>query len=486
MRSGRVGNLERVVEMVESRKNICLLCSLGCGLIVDVERDEVVNLEYDTENRVNRGKLCAKGNYIQELLNHPLRLDVPMKDYRPIRWEQAAAEVADALRAAQPGKTAAVVLSGDASCEDVELAVTFATNCTAAGKAAISFPTGDDKVVSALAETSAGVTQATLDNVEKSVCTIAVGDPFARCPVIAGRMLAARNAARANSLNVVSREDNMTSRFAATHLAGAVRKSMLDLVAAVAEASGGAKEKWLKQLVKGVDASADAQRLAKSFVESERSVIVLSTDDPVVARLANGLVKAAGDTKRLFTLHDYGNVRGILEITGGGASTEEVIESAGRGEIDVLLVLGADLVSSYPDLDVSGALSKVKLLVAGAPFGNKTTDLAGMVLPTALWLETDGTFNGVQCRRVVDPPGGATSYGEILKALAKASGVELPAYEAAKALAEEALDDTKAAAIAKAAGEEVTPPPVVSTATSFADGSLTDRVGWIKMAERVQ
>jgi anaerobic selenocysteine-containing dehydrogenase len=484
VRPGRIGNLQQVGEMGESRKNMCLLCSLGCGLIVDIERDEVVNLEYDTGNSVNRGKLCAKGNYVFELLNHPLRLDVPKKDGKPVAWEQAAAEIADAVRAARDSKAVALVVSGDASCEDVGVAAAFAADCTGTGQPAISFPTGDDKVVAALAETSAGVTQATLEDVEKSVCTIAVGDPFARCPVIAGRMLAARNAARANSLNVVSRDNNMTSRFAAMHLGGSERKNMLDLVAAVAAASG-TKDKALKRLVKDVDAGADAQELAKSFVESDTSVVVLSTNDPVVAQLANALVKAAGSEKSLFALHDYGNVRGIMEVT-AGASTEELIESAGRGEIDVLVALGTDLVSSYPNLDVSGALAKVNLVVAGAPFPNKTTDSAGIVLPTAIWLETDGTFNGAQCQRVVDPPGGAMSYGDMLKLLAKAVGAELPAHEAAKTLTAEAIDDAKSAAIAEAAGKEVTPQSVVSTATSFADGSLTDRIGWARMVERVQ
>ncbi len=471
--------------MVESRKNICLFCSLGCGLIVEVERDEAVNLEYDTECGANRGKLCAKGNYVLELINHPLRVNVPKKGDKPIRWKQVATEIADAVRAARDKKAAAVVLSGDASCEDVGLAVTFAANCMGIGNVAISFPTGDDEVISALAETAAGVPQATLDDVEKSVCTIAVGDPFARCPVIAGRMLAARNAARANSLNVVSRENNMTSRFAATHLIGSERKNMLDLVAAVIEARGGAKEDWPKRLVEGTDASAAARGLAKSFVESERSVVVLSTGDPVVAQLANALVKAAGDTKRIFVLHDYGNARDIMEIFAGGVSTEDVIASADRGEIDVLLVLGADLVSSYPNLDVRGALSRVKLLVAGAPFANNTTALAGIVLPTALWIETDGTFNGARLERVVELPGGAMSYGEILKAVGKAMGVELHAHAPTKVLAKEPLADAKAGAIAEAAREEVGPPPVASTAIRFADGSMTDRVSWAKMVERV-
>ena len=56
--------------------------------MVDVEREEAVNLEYDTECPVNRGRLCSKGNYILELLNHPLRLNVAKKNGSPLRREQ--------------------------------------------------------------------------------------------------------------------------------------------------------------------------------------------------------------------------------------------------------------------------------------------------------------------------------------------------------------------------------------------------------------
>jgi anaerobic selenocysteine-containing dehydrogenase len=277
----------------------------------------------------------------------------------------------------------------------------------------------------------------------------------------------------------------MTSRFAAVHLAGATRRNMLDLVAAVLEASGGAKKGWQKRLVEGVDASAGARALAKRFVDSEESVVVVSTSDPVVAHLTNALVKAAGDNKRLFALHDYGNARDIMAMFTGGVSVEDVIESAGRGELEVLLVLGVDLVASYPNLDVSGALSRVPLLVAGAPFANRTTELAGIVLPTALWIETDGTFNGAMRQRVIEPPGGALSYGDILKMAAKAMGIELHAAEPAEMLKEEALTEDRAGEIVKAAREEGAPCPVESTAISFADGSLTGRMSWVKMVERV-
>jgi anaerobic selenocysteine-containing dehydrogenase len=297
-------------------------------------------------------------------------------------------------------------------------------------------------------------------------------------------VLAARNAARHNSLNVVSRASNMTSRFASIHLSGSERAGMLELVAAAIEARGGAQADWEKALVKDVNPGANARRLAKSFLESDQSVVLLSTSDPVVGQLANALVKAVGDAKRLFTLHDYGNARGIAEIFVGGTSVEDVLGSANRGEIDIAVILGADLVASHPSLDVSGALSNVKMVVAGAPFPNKTTGLAHLVLPTALWIETDGTFNSEMRRAAVEPPGGALSYGDILNAIARAMGVELRAPAPKKALVAGQLDQPTAAALADAAREAEAVPGVESTAIRFADGSLTDRVSWAKMVEK--
>ena len=56
--------------MAEQHKSICLLCSIGCGCIIETHFDEAINLEYDLKDTVGRGKLCSKGNYILELINH--------------------------------------------------------------------------------------------------------------------------------------------------------------------------------------------------------------------------------------------------------------------------------------------------------------------------------------------------------------------------------------------------------------------------------
>jgi len=470
---------------MSQHKNICLFCSLGCSFILDVERDEAANLEYDREHPVTKGKLCAKGNYILELVNHPMRLTVPKKNDKPVTWKQAATEMAEAIRSARDKRSVAVVVSGDASSEDVGLAVAFAANCLGTSTVTASFPTNDDKVIAALGKTSAGIKDATPDDIEKSVCTIAVGDPFATCPVIAGPMLAARNASRKNSLNVVSDEKNMTSRFAAIHLAGSERKNMADLVGAIIKERGGVKESWQKPFVERANGAKQVRLLAQRFLQSPESVVVLATSDPVTAQLANALVKAAGDSKSIYSLHDYGNARGIVELFAPDVSTEKIIESAHRGELDVLIVLGADLISSYPDMGVTNAVSKLKLLAAGAPIANKTTALASIVLPTTLWMETNGTYNGAPRRAVVAPPGGALSYGAILRAIASTMGIELHVPTLSKMLTREPLDESKAAAIARAAQEEAAPPHVRSSATRFADGFLTDRVSWVKMVEHV-
>jgi len=42
-------------------KSTCGLCAVGCGIRVHIEDDEVVKIEGDADNPLNRGELCSKG-----------------------------------------------------------------------------------------------------------------------------------------------------------------------------------------------------------------------------------------------------------------------------------------------------------------------------------------------------------------------------------------------------------------------------------------
>ncbi len=72
---------------------ICPYCGVGCGLYLAVEDGRAVGLEYMPEHPVSEGALCSKGNAVLEVLNHPDRLQHPLRKthggWEPISWDEA-------------------------------------------------------------------------------------------------------------------------------------------------------------------------------------------------------------------------------------------------------------------------------------------------------------------------------------------------------------------------------------------------------------
>jgi len=89
---------------------ICPYCGVGCGLYVAVEDGRAVGLEYMPEHPVSEGSLCPKGNAVLEVLNHPDRLQYPMKKtnggWEHISWPEALDLVAERLRTTRDSRSA--------------------------------------------------------------------------------------------------------------------------------------------------------------------------------------------------------------------------------------------------------------------------------------------------------------------------------------------------------------------------------------------
>src|SRR5690349_17409833 len=81
---------------MQTRVTYCRICEAGCGLLADVERNEVVALRPDPEHVVSRGYACAKGTRFLEVHKSPERIDHPLvrKDGRLVRstWDEALAD----------------------------------------------------------------------------------------------------------------------------------------------------------------------------------------------------------------------------------------------------------------------------------------------------------------------------------------------------------------------------------------------------------
>lgn len=469
----------------ERHTSRCLLCSLGCGFVIETAFDEAVGLEYDVDDPVGGGSLCSKGNYALELINHPMRLWEPREGDASVSWKTVLDAIAVRLTDYVGTQSVGLVLEGDASDEDVITAQFFAGKCLGNDRVAVNFPTGDDLVYRALASTAFGNRTAVPKDITAAACIVAVGDPFEIAPVIAGNTLAAKYGGRRNMLAVVSDGINRTSKFATHRLFGPVRKSLAGILRAVADKSGDTSAEWLKVVRETYPADDDPSvtAIAKAFTETPSAVLILETQDPVAARLAQAIAAAAGG-KGLFRVATYGNAGGICDVFNGEDTVDNIVEAVENGSLKALFVLGADIVRSNPGRDVKKALKKLDFFVAGAPFENRTTAEAGIVLPTALWLESEGTYNGALLNPVIEPPGGALSYGEILRRLTTKMGYDIQIDSRKQAIEREEPTGALMRELLEEAGSEPAAQSVRSTVIDYADGSVTDNMQWVQMQGR--
>ncbi len=82
-------------------RTICAYCGVGCGLYLLTRGERVVGVRGDPENPVNEGRLCVKGRFGYDFINHPERLTSPLiKEggrFVESTWEEALDLVARRL-----------------------------------------------------------------------------------------------------------------------------------------------------------------------------------------------------------------------------------------------------------------------------------------------------------------------------------------------------------------------------------------------------
>lgn len=91
---------------------ICPYCGVGCGLYLGVRGRSIVSVRGDTASPVNQGRLCVKGRFGHDFVNHPERLTSPLikRDGEFVRagWDEALDLVARKLARYKGGAFAAM------------------------------------------------------------------------------------------------------------------------------------------------------------------------------------------------------------------------------------------------------------------------------------------------------------------------------------------------------------------------------------------
>jgi formate dehydrogenase major subunit len=85
----RTEDADRVVQ------SVCPYCAVGCGQLVHVRDERVINIEGDPASPISRGRLCPKGAASMSLVNNPDRI-TRVKYRRPYgtEWEELSLDTA--------------------------------------------------------------------------------------------------------------------------------------------------------------------------------------------------------------------------------------------------------------------------------------------------------------------------------------------------------------------------------------------------------
>ena len=70
--------------------SICPYCGTGCGINFVVKDGKIIGVEPWKRHPVNEGKVCPKGNFGWQFINHPDRLTTPLikenGEFREASW----------------------------------------------------------------------------------------------------------------------------------------------------------------------------------------------------------------------------------------------------------------------------------------------------------------------------------------------------------------------------------------------------------------
>ena len=393
------------LEQVEST---CTTCSMGCRVAVESSRNELVRyLGVDVES-VNHGWLCDKGRFNFESTNSDHRLTTPLirdkDDQRQLLgsdWGSALAIAAEAIQQAGPER---VGLIGG------------------------SRLTNEDAYAWSKFEKSVLGT----DNVDAQL-----GDGLPAEIVLALPLATIAEACNADTVLVVGPDIKEELAILHLRLRGAATKGRTKVVEIGPTPTGiepyahrsircapGETAKVLDELLGSDDP------LAKQLKEGSLVVVIgraslAESEEPTLSLAAT--IRAELPHATFLPALRRGNVRGALDMglapgilpgrtrlnqptsalsenwntvpTSKGLNTTEMLRAAASGDLDTLILIGADPLSDFPDRNLAAeAIQKVKTLIAVDTFVTDSVAQADVVLPATAYGEQGGTTTNIEGR----------------------------------------------------------------------------------------
>ncbi|MCA1711798.1 MAG: NADH-quinone oxidoreductase subunit G, partial [Actinobacteria bacterium] len=430
---------------LRSAPSVCGHCSAGCNLNVHSRRGVVLRQLARTNMDVNEAWNCDKGRFGFTHLTHAQRVREPLvrEDGELVAtdWTTALGRAADALRAAGTGRVG--IISGGRLADDDAYALSkFARTVVGAddvdARTHVAGPDEGDALAAVLARP--GPTYA---DVETAPVVLVVGlDTEEEVPILHLRLRKAwlRRGARIVPLGPRTGSlERYAWRRLLTQPGG--EAAVLETLAAALGSGDGASSEVREVATALRDGGAAAvvlvgERAAAGpgvLANAGRLAEALGAKVGWVPRRANargaidaGLAPGALPGGR--RLDDDGDRAVVEQVWGAlprarGRATHEILRAAARGEIDVLYLVGVDVVrDTHPRL-AEQALTRTPVVIAQDLLMTDTVARAHVVLPALATQERNGTYTDWEGRsqafaRAIDGPSLAQEDGEILVQLA--------------------------------------------------------------------
>jgi NADH-quinone oxidoreductase subunit G len=411
------------LEQVEST---CMTCSFGERIAVQSSGDALTRYVGIDAEPTNHGWLADKCRFDFESLNSQSRLAAPMtKDANGVQgqadWGSALDAVSVAIKGTTPDRVG--VIGGSRLPNEDQYAWAKLV------KGVIGSDNFDAQLGDGLpAEAVLGVERTTIEATCKAKAVVLLApDLKEELPVLYLRL---RDAVKKNGLQVIEISPQPTSFTPLSALHVGYRTG--DAGAVVAALLG--KEKDLPK-----EAQKDIGGVDPAVLDSARNILHASGGDIVVVYGRQSVAEspqAISDAIGLFAEHSNvrflpvlrrGNVNGALDMglapgvlpgrtsladandwytaawgkvpAARGLDTTGILQAAAEGALDVLMMLGADPLSDFPDRDLATrALENVKIKISVDILPNASVQVADIVLPAAGFAERSGTHTNIEGR----------------------------------------------------------------------------------------
>ena len=399
---------------LKKTESIDVLDAVGCNIRIDTRGPEVMRIVPRLNEEINEEWISDKARFAYDGLKKR-RLDVPMvkRDgkLKPATWKEAFEAIAAKVKGLDGKKIGAIV--GDLA--DCEAMTVLKDLMEALDSPNIDCRQDGSKLTAEIR--SAYLFNTTIAGIEEADFCLLIGtNPRLEASLVNARL---RRRHRRGGFTVARVGEPADLTYPVTEL--------------------GAGGQTLSEIADGSHEIADALKRAKRPMLILGAAAVTRSDGNAVLAAVRDIVKRYdmvqdGDEEAGVTpwngcnvLHTAASRVGALDLGlvpgQGGQDVAGMIKAAGKGDIEVLYLLGAD------EVDVSG-LGNAFVIYQGH-HGDAGAPRADVILPGAAYTEKNATYVNTEGRPqraklAVFPPGDAKEDWKILRALSEAIGHKLP------------------------------------------------------------